>query len=64
MSERFSQHLAAIETQTDKLLSLEVDEQKAHQSVWEKRGRLLRGVQKTHGNLRADIGRIIGTDEP
>ena len=34
MSERFSQHLDSIETQTDKLLDLDVDEQKTHQSVW------------------------------
>ena len=31
MSERFRQHLASIETQTDKLLDLDVNEQKAHQ---------------------------------
>jgi|SRR6185437_15380645 len=63
MSERFGQHLDSIETQTDKLLDLDVDEQTAHRTVWEKRGRLLKGVQKAHGNLRADVGRIIGTDE-
>jgi hypothetical protein len=63
-SERFGQHLDSIETQTDKLLDLDVDEQKAHRTIWEKRGRLLKGVQKAHGNLCADVGRIIGTDEP
>lgn len=63
-SERFQQHLDSIESQADKLLDLDVDEQKAHRAVWEKRGRLLKTVQKAHGNLCADVGRIIGTDEP
>jgi hypothetical protein len=62
MSERFQQHLDSIESQTGKLLDLDVDEQKSHRSVWEKRGKLLKAVEKAQGNLRVDIGRIVGTD--
>jgi hypothetical protein len=61
-SERFHQHLDSIEAQNDRLLDLDVDEQRAHQALWEKRGKLLKGMQKAQGNLRADVGRIIGTD--
>jgi hypothetical protein len=63
-SERFQQHLDSIESQTDKLLEVDVAEQKAHRAVWERRGGLLKGLQKAHGNLRADVGRIIGTASP
>jgi hypothetical protein len=60
-SERFEQHLDSIESQTDKLLEIEVAEQKAHRAMWERRGSVVKTLQKAHGNLRADVGRIIGT---
>jgi hypothetical protein len=63
-SERFQQHLDSIESQTDKLLDIDVVEQKAHRVVWEKRGGILKTLQKAHGNLRADVARIIGTRDP
>jgi hypothetical protein len=63
-SERFRQHLDSIESQTDKLLDIDVTEQKAHRAVWEKRGGILKNLQRAHGNLRADVGRIIGTRDP
>src|SRR5262245_41941205 len=60
-SERFRQHLDSIETQTDKLLDVDVAEEKAHRKVWETRGGLIKTLQKAHGNVRADVARIIGT---
>ena len=59
-SERFNQHLDLIEGQTDKLLKIDVDEERAHRLVWEKRGSALKTLQKAEGNLRKDVGRIIG----
>lgn len=59
--ERFRQHLDSIETQTDKLLDVDVAEEKAHRKVWEARGGLIKTLQKAHANLRADVARIIGT---
>ena len=38
--ERFRQHLHSIESQTDKLLDIDVDEEKAHRKVWEPAGPL------------------------
>lgn len=60
-SEQFRQRLDSIENQTEKLLDIEVAEEKAHRKVWETRGRVLKIIQKAHGNLRADVARIIGT---
>lgn len=60
-SERFRQQVDAVEAQTDKLLDIDVAEEKAHRAVWEKRGGVLKTLQKAHGNLRADIARILGT---
>jgi len=62
-SEQFKQHLDSIDSNADKMLDLDVSEKKAHEAMWEKRGRLIKTVQKTHGNMRADIDRIIGTAE-
>jgi hypothetical protein len=62
-SERFHQRMACIESQTDKLLDLDVTEEKAHHKIWETRGGLLKSLQKAHGNLRADVARIIGTSD-
>ncbi len=59
--ERFRQHLNSIEAQADKLLDVDVAEEKAHRKVWETRGGLIKTLQKAHGNLRADVARIIGT---
>jgi hypothetical protein len=59
-SERFNQHLDLIEGQTDKLLKIDVDEERAHRLVWERRGSALKTLQKAEGNLRKDVGRIIG----
>jgi hypothetical protein len=62
-SERFWQHLKSIDGSMDKVLDIDTGEKKAHEAVWEKRGRLIKSAQKSYGNVRADIERIIGTAE-
>jgi hypothetical protein len=62
-SERFWQHLNSIDGSMDKVLEIDAGEKKAHDTIWEKRGRLIRSAQKSYGNVRADIERIIGTGE-
>lgn len=60
-SERFWQHLKSMDSCMDKVLDIDAGEKKAHEAVWEKRGRLIKSAQKSYGNVRADIERIIGT---
>jgi hypothetical protein len=60
-SERFWQHLKSIDSSADKMLDIDAGEKKAHEAVWEKRGRLIKAAQRSYGNVRADIERIIGT---
>lgn len=62
-SERFRQHLASMDSCMDKVLEIDAKEKKDHDNVWNKRGGLIRSAQKSYGNLRADIERIIGTAE-
>lgn len=62
-SERFQQHLASMDTCMDKVLEIDAKEKKDHDNVWNKRGGLIRSAQKSYGNVRADIERIIGTAE-
>lgn len=60
VSGRYAQHLDAIDAHAQKLLDLDVAEEKAHRKVWENRGALLKTLQRAEGNLRTDVGRIIG----
>lgn len=62
-SERYQQHMDSIEKQTDKLLDIDVAEEKAHRKVWETRGSAVKSLQKAHANLRADVARIIGATD-
>jgi hypothetical protein len=55
-SERFRQHLDSIEKHTDKLLDIDVAEEKAHRKVWEARG----GVQCE--STRSPRSRAVSTD--
>jgi hypothetical protein len=60
-SERCRQLLDSIETLVKKLEEIDVAEQKAHSSVWKKRGELLKSVLKANGVFCFEIDRIIGT---
>lgn len=60
-SERCGQLLDSIEALIRKLEQIDVDEQKAHASVWKKRGELLRTALKINGDFCFEISRIVGT---
>jgi hypothetical protein len=60
-SERCGQLLDSIEALIRKLEQIDVDEQKAHASVWKKRGELLRAALKANGDFCFEISRIVGT---
>lgn len=60
-SDRCTQLLDQIETLTDDMLELDVKEQKAHSATWNRRGDLIRSVQRVYGNFTSEIERIIGT---
>lgn len=63
-SERCRQLLDSAEELISKLEQVDVDEEKAHRTVWKKRGELLRSVLKVNGDFRFEIGRIVGTASP
>lgn len=60
-SERCGQLLDSIEDLILKLEQIDVDEKKAHDSVWKKRGALLRTALKVNGDFCFEISRIVGT---
>jgi hypothetical protein len=62
-SARCTQLLDSVETLINKLLELDVDEQKAHTAMWAKRGKLLKATLKSHGDLCFEFDRIIGTGD-
>lgn len=62
-SERCWQLLDSVQTSVEKLEAIDVAEKKAHDAVWEKRGRLLKEVEKTRGTFVHELNRIIGTAE-
>jgi hypothetical protein len=62
-SEQFHQRIDSFEKRVDELLDIEVAEEKAQSKVREKRGGVLKSLQKAHGSLRADVARIIGTSD-
>ena len=60
-SDRCRQLLDAIETHKNKVLEIEVAEQRTHNLTWERRGKLLRSIIKVRVDLCGEIERIIGT---
>ena len=60
-SEQCHQLLESVEKLVDDLLELDVKEQSAHKTLWEKRGRMLTSVLKAHGDFCSAVDRIIGT---
>jgi hypothetical protein len=63
-SERCSQLLDSMVAAVKKLADLDVDELKAHNGVWKKRGELHKNLEKLHGKMRLEIDTIIGTADP
>ncbi|HVY28191.1 MAG TPA: DUF2130 domain-containing protein [Polyangiaceae bacterium] len=62
-SEPCSQLLSSVETLAESLLALEVEEKKAHDKTWRKRGTILNKVLKAKGDLCFSLDKIIGTAE-
>ena len=62
-SERCHQLLDSVEALVNKIEEIEVAEQKAHSTVWKKRGELLKSILKANGVFCFEIQRIIGTGE-
>lgn len=60
-SDRCKQLFQSIELSAARMLELDAAEEKAHRLNWERRNKLIRGVQKVHGDLSFEIERVIGT---
>jgi hypothetical protein len=58
-SDSFSKLLESMEGTDEKLLKLEEEEQKAHKTMWNKRGLLLKSQQRDHAKMREQIETII-----
>jgi hypothetical protein len=62
-SGEFDKLLGSLENNDEKLLQLDEDEKRAHNSLWDKRRKLATGSQRLHAALRMQVARIVGTDE-
>jgi hypothetical protein len=60
-SDQCRQLLDNVEKLVDDMLEIDVKEQSAHKTIWEKRGRMLNLVLKAHGDFCSAVDRIIGT---
>jgi len=58
-SDGFMKLLGSMEGTDEKLLKLEEEEHKAHKSMWNKRGLLLKSLQRDHAKMREQIDTII-----
>ena len=59
-SDRCTQLLDQIESQTDDMLEIDVKEKKTHDATWQRRGELIRSVQRVRLELSSEIDRIVG----
>lgn len=57
-SDEFGNLMDSVEGNDEKLLQLEVDEKKAHDAMWKKRGTLLTSSQRLHSKMRERIETI------
>lgn len=62
-SDRCKQLLEQIETNAQRMIELETAEEKAHRLTWDRRSKLIRAVQKVHGDPCFEIERVIGTGD-
>ncbi|MGB3552408.1 MAG: DUF2130 domain-containing protein [Candidatus Binatus sp.] len=58
-SDVYAQKMKEAARLTGEILDVDVEETKAHQKVWEKRGRLARGVQRSLRELESEVSAII-----
>lgn len=61
-SPKCDQHLEDIKSHTETLEEIDVNELKVHQRTWKTRGEVIRKIQRSQGELRSAIDRIIGTE--
>ena len=59
-SDRCKQLFEQVEITSQDLLDLDVKEKRAHDATWKQRGELVRSTQRTHGDISAEIDRIVG----
>jgi len=59
-TDRFRQLLDGIETGSEALLQLDVQEQTTHATTWRKRGELVKEMQRAHGLIESTINDVIG----
>lgn len=59
-SERFWQHLDAIDTVAADLADVDTTERAAHERLWNKRAKLIKAAQKSQSSMRAEIDQILG----
>lgn len=64
VSERYGQLINRFDSLTKDLLDLDVSEQRAHETVWRKRGGFLKETEKAHADLAREIDRIVAGDQP
>jgi hypothetical protein len=62
-SDQFDKLLGSLEGNDEKLIQLDEDEKKAHNSLWDRRRRLTTASQRLHATLRIEAARIVGTAE-
>ena len=62
VSPQFKQKLGEIDRLTDQLLELDVEETRAHQNVWKKRGLLMKQLKNMTREIDTDICAIIEQD--
>jgi hypothetical protein len=60
-SDRCRQLMDQVVRETQRMIELDSAEEKAHRLTWERRSKLIRSVQKVHGDLSFEIERVIGT---
>ncbi|MGQ0458034.1 MAG: DUF2130 domain-containing protein [Hyphomicrobium sp.] len=63
-SERFGQFMTGVEKTAAQLEALQVQEKKAHETVWKKQGELFRSVIRNCAQFDEEVARIIGTAGP
>lgn len=60
-SDRFSQFLDSVTRAAEQLEALQVQEKKAHDTVWKKQGEMFRTVIRSCAQFDEEVARIIGT---
>jgi hypothetical protein len=63
ISDRYGRLMESLQTSNRKLEALELDERKAHDAMWNKRGRLLNELGQTRDTLVQEVHRIVGNND-